>query len=242
MTKDEILTRVNAALEREPRINLHRFPIKLDFSDGGLTLTGEVENIIAKRLAFRLAHAAGVDSVHDDLRIVPQVPRSDREIARDFGESLLGEADLRNCGIRDETPPQGTTLHAAEDPDRSGDLCFTVSDGAITLEGHMISLSHRRLAELLAWWTPGSRQVHNRLHVTPPEEDGAEELRDAVVLALELDPRVPATQVAVGTSDHEVILGGLVTREDERLRAELDAWYIPGVHDVINRIEVRPGG
>ena len=38
-----VLTAVRASFEREPRINLHKYPVRMDFSDGALTLEGEAE-------------------------------------------------------------------------------------------------------------------------------------------------------------------------------------------------------
>jgi len=40
-----------AALENQPRINLHRFPIIVTKENGDLVLEGEAENVAANRLA-----------------------------------------------------------------------------------------------------------------------------------------------------------------------------------------------
>lgn len=42
-----VLTAVRAALEREPRVNLHQYPVRMNFSDGVLTLEGEVAQVCA---------------------------------------------------------------------------------------------------------------------------------------------------------------------------------------------------
>lgn len=47
-SKEVVLREVRAAFEYEPRINLHRFPIHVDFVEDDLVLEGEVENIAAK--------------------------------------------------------------------------------------------------------------------------------------------------------------------------------------------------
>ena len=51
---EAICTQVRAALEHEPRINVHRYPIHLRYEDGILTLDGEVEHIAAEH-AFSTA-------------------------------------------------------------------------------------------------------------------------------------------------------------------------------------------
>ncbi|HKZ81207.1 MAG TPA: hypothetical protein VJ124_23255, partial [Pyrinomonadaceae bacterium] len=52
--KEEVLKHLTAALEREPKIDLHHHPIKADFIDGILTLEGEVKDIAAKKLALEI--------------------------------------------------------------------------------------------------------------------------------------------------------------------------------------------
>ena len=34
--KDAIVKKVHGALEHHPRVNLHRYPIKIDFADGAV--------------------------------------------------------------------------------------------------------------------------------------------------------------------------------------------------------------
>lgn len=46
--RERIVAAVRAALEHEPRINLHQYPIHLEWSAGDLIMEGEVEHIAAK--------------------------------------------------------------------------------------------------------------------------------------------------------------------------------------------------
>lgn len=237
--RDEILKRVRAAFEAEPRINVHRYPVRVSFHDDVLTLDGDVEHIAAKRLAFALAHKVSGDAgVLDRLRVMRLTTRGDGEILDGLSQALSRELDLKNCSLRKRDKGQVDTLHQATGDDASGDITFSVADGVITLEGHVISLSHRRIAEVLAWWVPGCRLVHNRLTVVPPEEDHDGELADAIRLVLELDVLVHADQIGVTVSERTVTLSGVVARADERHRAELDAWYVPGVREVLNKLEL----
>jgi osmotically-inducible protein OsmY len=111
-----------------------------------------------------------------------------------------------------------------------------VEAGVVTLNGQVPSLSHKRLAGVLAWWVPGSRDVINGLEVMPPEEDNDDEITDAVRLALEKDPFVNAAQVRVRTKHAIVTLEGLVAHDTEKHMAECDAWYVFGVDKVINTL------
>lgn len=107
-------------------------------------------------------------------------------------------------------------------------------DGVATLNGQLPSLSHKRLAGVLAWWVPGSRDVVNGVAVVPPEEDNNDEVTDAVRLVLEKNPFVNADQIRAYTHDAAVTLEGLVMNETERRIAECDVWHVFGVDKVIN--------
>jgi osmotically-inducible protein OsmY len=121
-----------------------------------------------------------------------------------------------------------------------GEIRYLVEDGIVTLSGEVSGLRLKRLAGVLAWWVPGSRDVVNGIAVVPPEEDTDDEMTDAVRIALEKDPFVEAAQVRVGTRDGVVTLTGLVRSENERHMAEFDAWCVFGVDRVENEIEAHP--
>lgn len=44
-----------------------------------------------------------------------------------------------------------------------------VKKGIVTLNGEVPSLTHKRLAGVLAWWVPGTRDVVNGLEEVPAE-------------------------------------------------------------------------
>ena len=103
----------------------------------------------------------------------------------------------------------------------------------------MLSLSHKRAAGVIAWWTPGCRDVINSLDVQPPEDDNDNEVIDALTLVLEMDPLIQADQIRASCRDYVVTLYGSARTTEERRQAEFDAWCIFAVDDVVNRIEVR---
>ena len=122
----------------------------------------------------------------------------------------------------------------------AGQIEFGVQDGIVTLDGAAPSLASKRLAGVMAWWVPGVRDVINGMAVEPPEEDAPIQIEEAVKLALEKDPFVDADQIRVGVRGAVVRLTGLVKSPGMKETAEADAWYVFGVDDVINEIEVRP--
>jgi len=238
-TRDAVLKQIRAAFEREHRINLHHHPIAMAFDNGVLTLEGEVHDIAAKKLALELGGAEnGVRGVVDRLRIIPSEPREDGDIRDAVCSFLLQEPTLFNATVKVLQKKRVETLrNAGVEP--AGTIVASVENGVITLDGEVLSLSHKRLAGVLAWWTPGCRNVVNGLEVMPPEEDNDDEVSDALRLVLEKDPLVHADQIRASVSNCVVTLEGLVGDEEEKKMAELDAWYLFAVDKVINRIEVK---
>jgi osmotically-inducible protein OsmY len=236
---EQVLAQVRKALGGESRLDLHRFPLSTAFERGVLTLEGEVEDIVVKKLVLeRTAAIPEVTGIVDRLHVAPAQMMGDGEVRDHVRDALTGEAVFSECVIRVRN---GERLETVRQPDAPrGDITVSVVDGIVTLDGEVPSLSHKRLAGVLAWWVPGSRDVVDGLGVEPPEDDHDGEVTDAVRIVLEKDPFVDATRMRVSTSDYVVTLEGLVPTEAERNMAELDAWYVLGVDRVVNRIEVRP--
>jgi osmotically-inducible protein OsmY len=235
----KVIERIRAALEKENRVNLHRHPIKLEFTGDDLVLTGEMEDVAAKKLALGLAAMAapGVGLV-DRLRVKPAQYMSDAELRDHLIKVLLDEPALEHCLLHSRLPQQLQTLRdAIAQP--VGTIVVEVCDGVVTLNGEVPSLSHKRLAGVLAWWVPGCRDVVNGLAEMPAQQDNDDELADGVRLALEKDPFVNATKMQVSSVNGVVTLDGLVPNETMQRMAEHDAWFVFGVRDVVNKIHVK---
>lgn len=237
--KEAIIKQVRGLLEQERRINVHRYPIKLSVVDDAVCLEGEVEDIAAKRLALELAASVdGVDDVVDRLRLTPSEHKGDGAIRDSVCNFLLSQSELRTCGLRAGGNGRAETLRNTPE-DAAGEIEVGVEDGVITLEGSVISLSHKRIAGVLAWWTPGCRDVVNKLAIVPSEEDNDDEVADALRLVLEMDPLVQADSIAAKAENYTVTLEGQVRTDVERRRAEFDAWALFAVDKVVNHLEVR---
>lgn len=237
--REAIVRQVHGALERESRIALHRYPIRIGVVDDAVVLEGEVAGIAAKKLALELAAAVrGIRGVVDRLRVLPAERRGDGAMADALCRSLLATAELRNCTLRVRAKGRVEPVHDAG-ADASGEIELAVEDGVVALEGAVISLSHKRLAGVLAWWTPGCRDVLNSLAVVPAEDDNDDEVVDALRLVLAMDPLVRDEQVTARCRDCVVTLEGCVRTDEERRKAEDDAWALFAVDRVVNRIEVR---
>jgi osmotically-inducible protein OsmY len=238
MEKDAVRRHIHAALERETRIDLHHNRIRIESADGTVTLEGEVADIAAKKLAIQLAAAVdGVHAVVDRLRITPGERRGDGAVRDSATRLLLQQPELRNCGLDVRTNGRIETLRSVEE-DAAGQITLSVTDGVIVLEGQVQSQSHRRFAGAVAWWTPGRRDVINGLEVRPAYEDRDDEVAEVMRLVLEADPELDADFIRANCSDKVVVLEGSVPNEQQRRRAELDAWSLFAIKGVVNRLQV----
>ena len=216
MTSQPAVKALRAILTEELKFDPNDFPIALRMEDGTIVMEGMVSNVGLKKRALLLAMGLHeVQGVVDRLRVRPSVSMSDDEIRDHMRGALTQESALNGLDINIE-----------------------VRDGVVDLEGQVWSLSHKRLAGVLAWWIPGVLDVINSIEVNPPEEDSDGELSDAVRLALEKDRLVDAQSLKVSTNGYVVTLEGVTGCAAEREAAEDDAWFTWGVNDVVNNIVI----
>lgn len=218
MEKEDIIGRVRAGLAKYTHIDLVNNPISFSFEKDALVMEGMVERVSTKRKAVIIAREimGGIKGrVIDRLRVKPVSRMGDLEIADHLQDILDQEYALEGLpiGIR-------------------------VGEGIVYLDGEVRSLAHKRLAEVLAWWVPGITDVMNNLNVVPPEKDSDDEITETVKVVLERDQLVKNSNIRVTTKNSVVTLDGLVKSSAAVGAAEDDVWYVPGVNNVVNRLEV----
>lgn len=236
--RTELLDAVRRALRSEPRIGAEAGSIRLELSNGVFVLEGEVANVAVKKLALEsAARIPGAGGIADRLRVKPASVMGDREIALHLRDAFLQEPAFAGCAI---FVLRGAGSEIVREPlERTGAFEIAVADGVVTLNGKVAGLTRKRLAGVLAWWVPGSRDVVNGIAVDPDEPDTDHGIVEAVRIVLEKDPFVAAEQIRIGARNAVVRLTGIVPTESERDMAEFDAWYVFGVDRVLNDIEVR---
>lgn len=233
---EEVVGTIRATMERESRVNLHSHPIDVTFADGIITLSGEVDGIAAKKIALELAAAPSpVSGVVDRLRVAPSERMEDGQIRDHICNALLSESSFASYSIQAIVKQAMETVRVS-DPSRV--LEVDINEGVVTLNGTAESISHKRLAGVLAWWVPGSRDVVNGIELSPPMEDNDDELTDLIRLVLEKDPLVNASQIRIRSQNYLVTLEGAVATENSKMAAEADAWYTFGVNQVVNNLVV----
>lgn len=234
-----VIRELCARFERHTGINLHDSPVEITPVGEGLRLAGEMDNIAMKRLATQLAaELVGPEAVEDRLTVKPSERREDGAVRDGLQMAFVDEPVFRDTNLYVWNKGKWETLREVAGR-ADGRIEISVQDGSVTLAGEVWSLSHKRMASLLAWWIRGARNVENLIKVTPEEQDTDQEITDAVRLALEKDPLVHSDQIRITTRDGNVLLEGLVPEEVEKRAAEYDVWYLTGVSGVTNNIEVR---
>ena len=233
MELDEILRRLRTRLEHDPRFRNHPSRIEASVADDTVVLAGEVPSIAARHLALDfVAGLPGVREVVDQLQVEASEAMGDGAIADHLQRSLMSDSafgfcEIRRAGSARRVPDSGQPY-----------ISFAVEDGVVRLGGEVPSLTHKRLAGVLAWWVPGSRDVVNDIGVEPPERDTDQEILDALRVVLEKDPFVNASQIRATCKDSRIVLQGAVRSTAEKGLAESDAWALFAVEDVRNDIEV----
>jgi osmotically-inducible protein OsmY len=153
-------------------------------------------------------------------------------------DALLQEPILQNCSILVKRKGRFETVREAS-VKPCGTIRVSVDDGVVLLDDHVTTLTQKRVAGVLAWWVPGSRDVINGMAVEPPQEDSDEELAKAVRVALKKDPFINADRIRITADRGAVMLEGSVPTPAQKDMAEFDAWYVFGVDKVVNKLEVR---
>jgi BON domain len=233
---------VALAFHKEPRLGpgfkLDRIAIE---NDGTLVLEGDVATLAQKKLALlRAAALPSVTSLVDRVHISPSAPAPDRHIRALLREMLAQDPDFSDIELREDVAAGAMATRfipvSGSREGVEGRIDLEVEGGVVILNGEVRTLVRKRLAGAMAWWIPGVRDVVNGIVVDPPEDDGPDQIEEALRVVLDRDPAVEAGQIRVGVRARTVRLTGLVPSEAMRIRAETDAWAVFGVDDVINQI------
>ena len=241
MSDQEFLNPLLAALRAEEHIVRHGANVEVEADGDAVTLKGDARHIAAKRraLAIALQHARGRPVV-DALRRDVTRRRSGRELALMVAERLSQEPVFAEHSLDVDGEGGREVIHDAG----SGAYCVRVDaqSDAVRLSGTVGSLTHKRLAEVIAWWTGACALVFNELEVVPPEEDTDDELTDAVLMVLEKDPLIDSGQLHVGTAAGVVHVEGLALSPEQHDSVLEDVWLVPGVADVVDRVRTEGAG
>lgn len=207
MDDGEITEAVEIRLADDPAT--HYGPVEVEVEVGVVTLTGEVDSLLGKERAGRLAASVrGVRSVIQRIQVAPDHTPKDAQLAKELRKALMVDAATWPYGIE-----------------------VAVEDGVAILTGTVDSWQARALAARVAKGVYGVVGLDNRIEVDYDTERPDDRIRTEVERALRWDALVDASLVQVTVEDAKVFLSGTLGSLAEKNRAIRDAW-VAGVERV----------
>jgi osmotically-inducible protein OsmY len=216
MTDNDLQKHIQNALDWEPSIDAGDIGVSVE--NGVVTLRGDVRSYSEKATAERVVCGVyGVKAVANDVtvRVGDGQKRTDTDIAQAAVSALKW-----NTMVPDEK------------------ITVSVSDGWITLKGHVNWEYQRAAAANAVRDLTGVRGVANTLTVEP--HVSAMGVKSKIEAALTRSAEVDARRINVAVSDSKVTLSGNVHSWFERDEARRAAWSAPGVKEVEDHIAVVP--
>jgi osmotically-inducible protein OsmY len=189
--------------------------IDVSTTDGIVTLTGSVPNILAKERAEEVAATVkGVRGVVNRLDVnAPR--RSDTEIKEDVQNALMWDPATA-----------------------SWKLSVSVDNGVVTLNGTVDSWQETQLAKRVAESVVGVKGVNNDLFINYKIKRGDSEIKTEINDVLRWDAFVDNALIDVSVNKGKVSLTGDVGSFAEKIAAGRDAW-VTGVSNVRNDLNVK---
>jgi osmotically-inducible protein OsmY len=177
--------------------------------DGIVTLSGRVDNLLAKERAAALAETVkGVRAVVNRVKVMPSPPRSDISIQTDVKSALL-----------------------ADPATDSYEIDVAADDGVVALKGEVDSFQEKRLAGKVAKGVRGVRDLSNDVSIRYSRKRGDTEIKPEIEQVLRWDSLVDDALIQVRVSGGKVTLSGTVGSAVEKSRAVGDAW-VAGVREI----------
>jgi len=193
--------------------------VGVEVHDGIVTLNGMVASYAEKLAAQEAAHrVSGVLDVANDILV--EVPgshvRTDADVAEAVRHALTWSVVVPSDLIRS-----------------------TVSNGSVTLEGHVFTWQQRLDAESTVRYLTGVRGVINKIVVRSSDAE-ARTVRLAIETALERRAEREASRIQVDVEDGTVTVTGWVRTWLEKQSIIGAAGHAPGITNVIDHLQVDP--
>lgn len=216
MTNQAISDKISDEMLLDPGVVSTRLDIQTE--DGIVTLSGQVNNILAKERATRIAETVkGVRAVVNQIEVKPSPLRTDDAIRKDIKTAL-------------RTDP------ATE----AQEIDVSVDEGVVKLTGKVESYQELDLAKKVAQGVRGVVDLEDEIHVFYQDERPDQEIEDDVQEALRWDSQINDHMITVTVDQGQVKLAGVVGSAAEVRMAKSDAW-VAGVDDVdTEQLEVDP--
>ncbi len=209
ISSQDIVDVVEDELAMFPAVDVNKIDVRC--KDGVVTLSGDVDSLIERRYARRLAETVrGVERVEDRIEVKPYWGLMDWEIRNHVEDGLL------------------------QDPvTESFETDVEVAAGFVTLSGSADSYAEKQAAARVARGIRGVVGVENSIEVDPALDRPDIEISREIEQRLTWDVLVDDGLIEVDVTDGKVLLSGIVGSAAEKSRATSDAW-VTGVRAVEN--------
>ena len=203
---EEITNAVDLELLLDEGVSSHL--IDVETKEGVVTLSGTVDNILAKERAEIITETiVGVRSIVNLIEVDP-IERKAKELKQDIERALL--------------------LDPATD---SYELDVNVDEGNVMLTGSVESWAEKQLAAYVTKGVKGVKELENNIKIDYEDDRIYSEIKAEVERQLEINPLVDAGLIDVNVNVGIVTLNGTVGSMMEKTRVYNDAW-VAGVKDV----------
>lgn len=196
-------TEISRAVEDELMFNTTTPSYRIDVTtyDGIVTLSGSVDNLLARDRSAQIAKAVkGVRGVVNNIEIdTPVIP--DKKLERKVSDALLKDP--------------------ATD---SYEITVDVNNGVATLKGIVDSYQEKQLSEFVTKGVKGLMGVENQIDVEYKTTRTDYEIRQDIEAKLKNDKRIDDALIDVSVNNGEVTLSGVVGSANEKSSAALTAW------------------
>ena len=182
--------------------------INVDVAESVVTLSGRLNNILAKQIAVGLAERIrGVESVIDEIEIVV-ARRDNAELQKDVRAALQADPAAHELKVD-----------------------VAAADGKVTLSGTVPSYGFKMLAGEVAMGTKGVAELQNDLLVDAKKKQTDAELQTEIRELYRFSALLDDVQLDVKVKDATVVINGNVTSSFQKSYAEDLAWRA-GAKDV----------
>jgi osmotically-inducible protein OsmY len=215
MSNQDLKTKVQTTLER---YYIQPFNVRIEGA-GNVVLEGKVPTCWDRYNIFDIvSRTPGVKEISDRLQVNTQA-LPDNEVK----DKIRTELDLNRAIVE------------------PGKIRVDVNNGVVILKGTVSFFRESKVAQDVASWEPGVKDVVNELRVRPTEKAFSDEnltnvLREAVVHFFPLEKNTVQVQV----NDGRASLTGTVTTMWARNHIESEARHVLGIYEVKNLIQVVP--
>lgn len=203
----DIIDALESELLEDPAVP--SYEIDVDCAAGVVTLTGTVDDLLARERAALVGQALkGVRSVINRIEVEPDTVRTDAEIAADIEAAWLSDAATDSYEVRVE-----------------------VVDGHAVLKGEVDSWQERDLCASVAKGVRGVRALTSEIDVAYAGDRSDFEIEKDVAAAMRWSVLIDDALIDVTVRDSAVHLSGTVGSAAEKRLARQKAW-VAGVSNV----------